>query len=118
MTASAWRRALLWSLSLSMVCCGGGGRRPPPTDPPSTTTATAHYANFCADCHGVDTDGGMASSLIDGRWDYGASDAAIFASIAVGIPEDGMPGFGAVMDAAQIDALVRLMREAERAQSH
>ena len=90
----------------------------PPTDPPSTTTATAHYANFCADCHGVDMDGGMASSLIDGRWDYGASDAAIFASIAVGIPEDGMPGFGAVMDAAQIDALVRLMREAERAQSH
>ena len=77
MTASAWRRALLWSLSLS-----------------------------------------MASSLIDGRWDYGDSDAAIFASIAVGIPEDGMPGFGAVMDAAQIDALVRLMREAERAQSH
>ena len=59
-------------------------------------------------------DGGMASSLIDGRWDYGASDAAIFASIAVGIPEDGMPGFGAVMDAAQIDALVRLMREAEQ----
>ena len=53
----------------------------------------------------------MASSLSDGRWDYGASDAAIFASIAVGIPEDGMPGFGAVMDTAQIDALVRLMRD-------
>ena len=59
----------------------------------------------------------MASSLIDGRWDYGTSDAAIFASIAVGIPEDGMPGFGAVMDAAQIDALVHLMRTAEHAQS-
>ena len=44
----------------------------------------------------------MASSLIDGRWDYGASDAAIFA-----IPED--IGFGAVMDAAQIDALVHIL---------
>ncbi len=62
--------------------------------------------------------GGMASSLIDGRWEYGASDAAIFASIAVGIAEDGMPRFGAVMDASQIDALVRLMREAERTPSH
>ena len=61
--------------------------------------------------------GGMASSLIDGQWDYGASDAAVFASIAEGIPEDGMPGFGAVMDSAQIDALVRLMREAERTHS-
>ena len=117
MTASAWQRTLLWSLSLSMVCCGGWGRRPPPAEPSSTTTATAHYANFCADCHGVDMDGGMASSLIDGRWDYGASNAVIFASIAVGIPEDGMPGFGAVMDAAQIDALVALMRTVERKQS-
>ena len=78
-----------------------------------TATATAHYAYYCADCHGPSMDGGMASSLIDGRWDYGTSDAAIFASIAVGIPEDGMPGFDAVMDTAQIDALVRLMREAE-----
>ena len=118
MTASAWQRAFLWSLSLSIICCGGGGRRPPPAKLSVTTTATAHYAHYCADCHGVDMDGGMASSLIDGRWDYGASDAAIFASIAVGIPEDGMPGFGAVMDAAHIDALVRLMRTAERTQSH
>ena len=116
MTASAWRRAFFCSLSLSMVCCGSWGWQPPPAESP--TTATAHYAYYCADCHGPAMDGGMASSLIDGRWDYGASDAAIFASIAVGIPEDGMPRFGAVMDTAQIDALVRLMREAEHAQSH
>ena len=111
MTASTWRRAFLCSLSLSMVCCGGGGRQSPPAEP--SGTAIAHYAHYCADCHGADMDGGMASSLIDSRWEYGTSDAAIFASIAVGIPEDGMPGFGTVMNAAQIDALVRLMREAE-----
>ena len=103
---------------MSMVCCGGWSRQPPPAESSVATTATAHYAYYCADCHGPDMDGGMASSLIDSRWDYGASDAAIFASIAVGMPEDGMPGFGAVMDADQIDALVRLMREAERTQSH
>ncbi|MCE2447821.1 MAG: cytochrome c [Candidatus Latescibacteria bacterium] len=111
MTASAWRRAFFCSLSLSMVCCGGWNRQSPPAKPLTTATATAHYAYYCADCHGPAMDGGMASSLIDGRWDYGASNAAIF-------PEDGMPGFGAVMDTTQIDALVRLMREAERAQSH
>ena len=94
-----------------MVCCGGWGRQSPPAEP--SVTAAVHYAHYCADCHGTDMDGGMASSLIDSRWEYGASDAAIFASIAVGIPEDGMPGFGTVMNAAQIDALVRLMREAE-----
>ena len=101
-----------------MVSCGGWGRQSPPAEPPVTATATAHYAYYCADCHGPAMDEGMASSLIDSRWDYGTSDAAIFASIAVGIPEDGMPGFGAVMDTAQIDALVRLMREAARTQSH
>ena len=118
MTASAWRRTFLWTLSLSMLCCGGWGRRSRPAEPPVPAPATAHYAHYCANCHGPAMDGGMASSLIDGRWDYGASDAAIFASIAVGIPEDGMPGFGAVMNAAQIDALVHLMRAAEPPHSH
>ncbi len=118
MTVSAWRCLLLWSLSLSVVCCGSSGRKPRPAEPPTAATATAHYAYYCADCHGPAMNGGMASSLIDGRWDYGASDAAIFASIALGIPEDGMPRFGAVLDANQINALVRLMREAERTPSH
>lgn len=113
---TARRRALLWSLSLSVICCGGWGRQSSPAEP-SIATAATHYAYYCADCHGPAMDGGMASSLIDGRWEYGADDAALFASITVGIPEDGMPGFGAVLDTAHINALVRLLREGERAQA-
>ena len=81
--------------------------------PAVVETARSHYAFYCADCHGADMDGGMASSLVDGRWAYGDSAAALFRSIAAGIEIDGMPAFGAVLTAAEIDALVALMRAAE-----
>ena len=80
---------------------------------PAPASARSHYALYCADCHGADMDGGMASSLVDGRWAYGDGDAAILRSIADGIEADGMPAFGAVLTPAEIDALVALMRAAE-----
>lgn len=80
---------------------------------PAPAAARIHYALYCADCHGDDMAGGMASSLVDGRWAGGDSDAAILRSIADGIEADGMPAFGAVLTPAEIDALVALMRAAE-----
>ena len=89
-------------------------RSPEEGAPPAAPAAARdHYAFYCADCHGADMDGGMASSLVDGRWDYGDSDAAILRSIAEGIEADGMPAFGAALTPAEIDALVALMRAAE-----
>ena len=82
-----------------------------PSPPPDA--ARSHYAFYCADCHGAGMDGGMASSLVDGRWAFGDSPAAIARSIAAGLEADGMPAFGAVLTPAEIDALVALMRAAE-----
>ena len=90
-----------------------GLRSPAQETSAPAASARSHYALFCADCHGADMDGGMASSLVDGRWDYGDSDAAILRSIADGIEADGMPAFGAALTPAEIDALVALMRAAE-----
>ena len=81
--------------------------------PAAGETARSHYAFYCADCHGADMGGGMASSLVDGRWACGDSAAALFRSIAAGIEIDGMPAFGAVLTTAEIDALVALMQAAE-----
>ena len=87
---------------------------PEPKAPPTTAeSAPGHYAFYCADCHGADLNGGMASSLADGRWDYGGSPAAMAQTIADGLEDDGMPAFGAVLTPAEIDALVALMRAAE-----
>ena len=84
-----------------------------PEEGAAPDAARSHYDFYCADCHGADMDGGMASSLIDGRWVFGDSSAAIFRAVADGLEADGMPAFGAVLTPAEIDALVALMRAAE-----
>ena len=89
-------------------------RSPQQEDPaPPAEVARGHYAFYCADCHGADMDGGMASSLVDGRWAFGDSSTAIFRAVADGLEADGMPAFGAVLTPVEIDALVALMRTAE-----
>ena len=108
------RRVLLWSLLLTGAGYLGYRSLPSPADDvPAPGAARGHYAFYCADCHGADMDGGMASSLADGRWAFGDSTAAIFRAVADGLEADGMPAFGAVLTASEIDALVALMRAVE-----
>ena len=113
---SRWKRGgrVLGVCAVLLLCgcavrgSGSGARRP------AVTAETAVlYARFCANCHGADLGGGMASSLTDGRWAYGGSDADLYASIAVGLEEAGMPSFSAGMRPAQIEGLVAFVRQAE-----
>lgn len=68
------------------------------------------YAQFCASCHGKAMEGGSASSLIDGNWQYGSSDAAITQSIVKGISDAGMPAWGDTLSIEQIDSLVKYIK--------
>jgi len=49
----------------------------------------------CDGCHGGAADGFAGPSLIDGRWRYGGTDAAVFQSIYYGRP-NGMPAYGGI----------------------
>jgi cytochrome c oxidase cbb3-type subunit 3 len=49
----------------------------------------------CDGCHGGAADGWVGPSLIDGRWRYGGTDAAVFQSIYYGRP-NGMPAYGGI----------------------
>ncbi len=69
------------------------------------------YQEHCASCHGVRLEGGLGGSLVDGVWVHGSDDESITRAIRAGLPEAGMPGFGAVLDAAQTRALVVYIRE-------
>ena len=71
------------------------------------------YERFCADCHGKDLHGGMASSLVDGKWVHGGSDDAIFRSIAIGDKSLGMSAFQETLTDEQIRAMVIYFREQE-----
>lgn len=69
------------------------------------------YKQYCASCHGQNMEGGQGSSLIDGIWKYGSSDADIAKVIREGIPDMGMVPWKDVLNEEQIRGLIILMRE-------
>ena len=74
--------------------------------------ASKLYAQFCASCHGEKLDGGMGGSLIDGVWKHGdGGDEHLARMITAGLPQLGMPGFEAVLDAPRVRGLIVFLRE-------
>jgi cytochrome c553 len=73
----------------------------------------ALYQQYCAQCHGAELNGGMASSLIDGVWQFGAEDSYIRRNIKHGIPHLGMPSYERSMSDNEIGAVVQYIRNAE-----
>lgn len=71
------------------------------------------YRGYCASCHGERLTGGLGSSLIDGVWNHGSSDAEIAANIKNGIPDMGMPAWGKSLSDEDIMRLVIFIREME-----
>src|SRR5690606_22758162 len=100
-----WQR-FLTPLGCSFIMLLGGPAARAATD------AGRLYAQLCASCHGDKLEGGSGSSLVDGVWRHGADDLALARIISRGSPDDGMPGFGAVLDDAAVRGLVIYIREA------
>ncbi|MBN1819776.1 MAG: PQQ-dependent sugar dehydrogenase [Prolixibacteraceae bacterium] len=71
------------------------------------------YLKNCAQCHGSDLNGGNATSLIDGVWQYGDEDGYISRNIKFGIPNLGMPSYEETLSDSDIRALVQYIRESE-----
>lgn len=71
--------------------------------------ATLFVSMHCSDCHGDAAAGAVGPNLGDGRWRYGASDAAVFRSIYFGRPR-GMPAFGGVLGTQGVWVLVTYLR--------
>lgn len=71
----------------------------------ATRGAAAFTAMNCDGCHGGGALGWVGPSLVDGRWRYGGSDAAVFQSIYYGRPR-GMPAYGGLLSPDVIWALV------------
>ena len=117
------RYGLILGAALLASSCGNGSREaddraPPAAKAPAMTAeqeaaARATYANLCAHCHGENLEGGRSKSLVDGIWMYGEEDGRIRANIAAGIPRAGMPGFATLMEEAELDGMVALIRKAE-----
>ncbi len=74
-------------------------------------TAQQTYQRLCAVCHGEQMQGGMASSLVDGQWEFGRSRSYRFRNIADGISDRGMPAYRHVLSEEQINGLLDLIEQ-------
>ena len=72
------------------------------------------YNTNCAQCHGTDLNGGNASSLIDGIWQFGAEDGYMRRNIKFGIPHLGMPSYEKTLSDGEIASIMRYIRDAEK----
>jgi glucose/arabinose dehydrogenase len=76
------------------------------------------YMKYCATCHGKDLNGGMAKSITDGIWQFGANDVEIFKHIEEGIPKRGMPGFKESLSEEDIEEIIVFLRQEESIQKN
>jgi aldose sugar dehydrogenase len=69
------------------------------------------YAQLCANCHGVNLQGGQAPSMLDDEWVHGGDDESLARSIRNGFPDKGMPAWGAAIPEKEIRAMVIFLHE-------
>lgn len=78
----------------------------------------AYYQNYCANCHGAKMDGGNGGGLRDrSDFQHGFEPEAIAKNIRDGIPQLGMPAYGATLTDDQIQALVAVIKNPEQLSS-
>ena len=63
----------------------------------------------CDGCHCCGATGWVGPSLVDGRWRYGGTDAALYQSIFYGRPR-GMPAYGGIMSPGAIWKVISYIR--------
>lgn len=72
------------------------------------------YATNCAQCHGADLNGGNATSLIDGIWQFGDGDSYKRRNIKFGIPHLGMPSYEKTLSDDEIASIMDYISDAEK----
>ena len=78
--------------------------------------AAALYAQHCSACHGPTGEGGIGSSLRNGKWHYSdGSVRGIAVVIRSGLPTKGMPPWHGRISAAELQALAAYVQSLSQA---
>jgi len=102
------RRNLVPSLTILLGALVGST----PVQADASRAAPQTYAEYCAACHGEQLEGGKGPALSSAARKPGSDDGKLARLIREGSVDAGMPAFGDVLNAAEIRALVVLIREA------
>ena len=81
--------------------------------PAHSQDGAALYQQNCAQCHGIDLDGGNATSLIDGIWQFGDGNSYKRRNIKFGIPHLGMPSYEETLNDDEIRSILSYIEDAE-----
>jgi cytochrome c oxidase cbb3-type subunit 3 len=79
-------------------------------DPARTQAGSKVYASKCAACHGANGQGSIGPNLTDDHWLHGGSLVEVARSVREGIPDKGMPPWGAVIGAEEVHAVTAYIR--------
>ena len=70
-------------------------QNPVASSPESISAGTGTFRRYCANCHGINAEGGSGNDLIppapdltDKEWNHGATDGEIFDTIKNGVPPE------------------------------
>lgn len=74
-------------------------------------TGQAVFQAKCASCHGAQGQGGIGPNLTDDYWLHGNKMTQVLATISKGVPDKGMPPWGAMMSAAEIQDVTVFIRK-------
>ncbi|MFQ5791514.1 MAG: c-type cytochrome [Acidobacteriota bacterium] len=85
----------------------------PHTSPEDVKAAREIYRLRCAECHGIEGEGGRGPNLADGDFYHGGTDRDLFRTIQDGILGTEMPGFSGSEE--RLWQLVALLRSLNRA---
>ncbi len=81
-------------------------------DEAAADAGKAHYATYCASCHGDAGQGLIGPNLTDDYWIHGGRNTDIFEVLTVGVAAKGMPAWDAVLSGeqrAQVIAFIRTL---------
>lgn len=106
------KRALLLAL---LAPLSARGQAPAEKPDYSKLKVDKLFETLCSSCHGKNLEGGQGTSLIDGEWKHGGSEAEIFQTILKGNVQLGMTPWEGVLGNDQIRSLVIFIKEKEKA---
>jgi len=96
------RRQTGWLAVLALAAAAGSAQ--------AAQTPAQIYGAYCTDCHGAKLEGAQAPPLINPRWLQDGGAQELRARIHDGVPSKGMPPWGGILAAADIDALVAFVQ--------
>jgi len=92
--------------------------RNPRTSSADVAAGAKTFRSHCAECHGLNAEGGRGPNLASGRFFHGSSDADLLKNIGDGIQETEMPGLFYSSDRIwQVIAYIRSLNKSGREQT-